>query len=104
MGYDIGAFEYNPISKISNTHFSQNLIDIYPNPFAEKLTIEIKDKTQQIHSIYFYNVYGKEIQNILITRDFRQNIVINRANLLTGIYFLSIQTGDQIIGKKVIIQ
>ena len=80
----------------------QTNIKLYPNPFHSQTTIQVnhilKDAT-----LTLYNSYGqvvKQIKNIS-----EQTIILNRDNLTSGIYFVKLTRGANIISvnKLVII-
>lgn len=70
--------------------------DMYPNPAAENLTIQLStDSNKAI--VQFYDYLGKLAQTSEVTAS---NNKINVSNLSTGIYVLKVLSGDKIGVQK----
>lgn len=78
--------------------YANNLINVYPNPFNEKFTIEIQNNFQfmEILDLNGEMIYSKEINAVNKTEQ------IELKDLADGIYFLKIKTKDQILVRKII--
>lgn len=79
----------------------ENNILIYPNPFSESATVSLNDALSGKCDLILSDVFGKEVMTIenLLNRQ-----SINRGNLVSGIYFYCVTSGDMVIsyGKLVI--
>jgi hypothetical protein len=70
-------------------------ITIYPNPFSTSTTIMINDASQiDKAELRMYNVLGKEVMNIIITR---QATTFKTSNLPSGIYFYKVTDNGKVI-------
>lgn len=67
-------------------------IKLYPNPFAETLTIQVEENN--INSIFrIYDVMGKEVMQ----RDITQTVTLMDVNLAPGIYFYKVINNSKVI-------
>lgn len=76
---------------ISQTHSTQKLITIYPNPVADELVIDIPINEWQNADIQIYSVTG---QLMLRQETTGTKTVLNLGNLPKGIYILKIATAE----------
>ncbi len=80
-----------------NTNINKNLykkLNIYPNPVNNFLKIECNN-INDIKKINVYNVMGEKV---FINKHYNNNIItINTTPLLKGIYFINIQTNNEIL-------
>lgn len=72
---------------------------VYPNPAADKISIESIDVTAEMKSIDIYDITGKRLKSINY-ETFYQTQSIDIADLPSGMYVLNIQTDKAIITKK----
>ena len=80
------------------------MLNIYPNPFSESATLEIKDYSFGVKGlkIFIYDIYGKEVLKSEIKNPKSE---IKRGNLPSGIFFYKIIETDGIFQTgKIIIQ
>ncbi len=77
---------------------SANEVMLYPNPASDMLNIMIPTDTK-VSTMNIYNVSGKLIRT-LNTNEYQN--AINVADFDTGIYFISIETENEVITKKFI--
>ena len=71
---------------------------VYPNPFNDRITVQLEATENPLHFMALYDVLGNEI--------YKQDVVTNKVaevifieprkekNLETGVYFLKVQNGD----------
>jgi hypothetical protein len=78
---------------------TDNIVNIYPNPFLSQINIDIKSSEDVQISISVYNLYGQEIYHQIHSGD---HFNIQLDNLNSGIYMCSIKTRAFIINKKII--
>lgn len=78
-------------------------LSIYPNPHLQSFTIELTlTKAEQV-SIKLVNMLGEVVNTIehtTVTGIYKKQV--NTTNLPAGIYFLSVQTQDRLLTKKLI--
>ncbi len=91
-----GVFESTDFVSVPDYDPNQmktELLDVYPNPASEEITIRIPEKIEN-SSLEIFNISGKLIQTIDL-KDFTGNTVnINVSSLKSGVYFISL-SGDQ---------
>jgi hypothetical protein len=78
----------------------RTLLEVYPNPFSEALTIMIP-KASSNNSLSIYDLLGKRIKNIknIIT----EIVYVDDWNVQPGIYFIEFKTEDQTYKRKVML-
>lgn len=104
-GFDIGAYEFNPSLNVHDNLISENLIEIYPNPLSEKLTIKINNKTLKNYTLLLFDVNGKVVRKEIINGVNGDLISIDRGNLVSGSYTINILVDNMIfLDKKLIIK
>ena len=81
-----------------NSLNSQSAPTVYPNPFANELTIKLQDKTAGI--LRLTDLQGRELL-VLETTD-KNDYTINTEQLSAGIYFLNFICGGELFAWKVI--
>jgi len=74
-------------------------IFVYPNPNSGIFTVEFSSGQPLPKAIEVYNLCGQKITSFKIEQ---KNFKIDLSNLYKGMYFLSIETMDKILIKKVI--
>ncbi len=79
---DIGAYEYQPVSQITDNDVGD--FTIYPNPVSDKLTINFPDNSE--HSAQLYDIYGKVIKSEIIV----SNQILTISDLPNGLYLIKI--------------
>lgn len=71
-------------------------IDVHPNPFNNLIKIDNKQDLE-IENITIYDIYGKVVYASVEPEE-----EIDLSNLITGVYYLSIQTHRGIYSKKIV--
>jgi len=84
-------------TSLSTEEFSENDIKIYPNPFQDELNLE---SVLTLDKITVYDLMGK----IILQHKLKQNVEhkINMGKLNTGIYLMTIESGNQKLTKNII--
>ena len=90
--YLTANFEKDP-TQVEGTESSK--ITVYPNPTRNNLTVE---SNEMIKNIRMINISGQVIKNITVDA---LNKVINVSNTEPGIYFMQIQTKENIYTKRI---
>lgn len=89
-----------PTLCIENQNLIENQIKIYPNPFSISTTLKTEFFIEN-GSLELYNSIGqkvKEIENINTNE-----IILNRENLVKGVYLLILRQNNKIIKNKAIL-
>ncbi|MFN4082251.1 MAG: M36 family metallopeptidase [Bacteroidia bacterium] len=81
----------NPVG-IAKGNVLNNLVNVYPNPFAGQINIELS-KDAYIYNIKVFNTEGKLV-NIKQVNKVSRNENINLDNLQAGLYFIEIESSD----------
>lgn len=77
-------------------------IRVYPNPASENIFVELKNIPEQMERISIYDMLGNlvtDFQNLETTL-----FVMNRKNLVSGMYVMKIKAGKAEVMKKLILQ
>ena len=102
---DLGAYEARLITGAneSNTIQISNMV-IYPNPTTNNFTLNYYLQSTSDVNISLYSITGKKLEilsNQMTPRgEYKYNI--DMTSLPVGTYFLKLQTGDEILTKKVV--
>lgn len=83
--YDIGAFESQVVTAVSNISSSGNLITLFPNPASGTLYVHASEPG---YNLTTYNMAGNKIHSFV---SHTVDTVINLKNFATGIYMLKAQ-------------
>ena len=99
---DGGCSSYQFI-KIENNLVEENLADMYPNPFAERFTLRLKNITKGLIKLSISDLQGKEIwqfeaksENALLEKEIDLN------GQAKGVYLLRVQTDEGTWTEKLI--
>ena len=102
----LNAFEIklnNLVTSVDEIKKDKESLTVYPNPTADRSTIEFNLSSAKNVNLVLRDITGKEI----LVEDFgklsagSQKIVLNAAPLTNGIYFVSIQIGEEVVTKKI---
>jgi len=74
-------------------------INIYPNPASDKIYVEWPSSNNL--SIAIYNIMG---QHVFSTKLLKEKNDINISNFSSGLYFVNVTDGNNIVIKKIIIE
>jgi hypothetical protein len=85
--------------------FEFSLSQNYPNPFNPSTNIQYAISSRQFVTIKVYDILGNEITTLV--NDYRDagiyNVQFTMHNLASGIYFYTLQAGDFVESKKMIL-
>ena len=97
-GIDIGAYEYH-IMNISGVQDIVNELNltVYPNPTTDKLKISLNSSVDENVKFKLYDLTGK----LIIKHEFNTITEINVSDLLSGMYFATIEALDQKASVKI---
>ena len=97
LGEDAGAAYFlGPLETNINT-INENNITIYPNPTSDKINFDFANN--DILQINISDITGK---TIISKTEVQQNETIDLSNFENGIYFINIQTTNEIFTTKII--
>lgn len=80
------------------------MIRVYPNPFGNETTLRFVIPNKELVKVELYNAMGKKIQILADNLNPQEeiSIVLNGANLSTGIYFCKLSTYSKIVTIKLV--
>ena len=90
---------------------SESLINVYPNPFSNDLTIDLPSvNAGDIVSVYIYNYQGQLIRKVIETETAVNSglkvnwdgMSDNNASVRKGVYFVSINVNGLNLNKQII--
>lgn len=98
---NISSIDYKTqnFSIAKETSATQNInLNIYPNPMIERATINFELQQTQVATIEIVDATGRSVYQVTDQFDAGRNTVefVNTNNLPAGMYFIKIQTADQI--------
>lgn len=93
-----GQFDYSTIEIVrTNDCHGTGTVNVYPNPVADHLTIEMTTTQVGKGQILIYNYAGKEILNFSADLENGLNTIpLATTNLQSGIYFVQIMNDGQV--------
>ncbi|KAA3616467.1 MAG: T9SS C-terminal target domain-containing protein [Calditrichaeota bacterium] len=77
----------------------------YPNPFNPETTISYSLPTAENVKVVLYNMLGQKVQTLLQSQQpaGTHKLTLNASNLVSGVYFYSIQAGNYKQTKKMVL-
>ncbi len=93
---------YSDIIAVKRKRVNEEAVTIFPNPVSEKLQILIEAENETQADFIIIDKTGRKVcQFKSVLKKGNNSILYQQAgNLPSGLYFLHIQTGSQIINKK----
>jgi hypothetical protein len=81
-------------------------VNIFPNPASSQANIEMTLGSTQNVSLHVYNMIGQDVyaKNYGSLNAGAHNFTINTSSYTSGIYFISIQSGDSKLTRKLIVE
>lgn len=83
---------------LSSTNFDVNSINIYPNPFEDKLTINTSDVPVSQYEIY--DLQGRLVKSDQIND--KTSFIIDMNDIISGIYLIQIKSDNGLSSHKII--
>ena len=107
----LAFFSRNPRTMVATSteeeHFPSEIsLDVFPNPFAERLTMEFQVQKVTSVKLTLYNVLGQKVHTIAdetaSTGPQRIEWSASEMSLPSGMYFLQLQVGEELFTKPII--
>jgi len=83
---------------IQNMTSSNNLLKVYPNPSSNYIMIEFDNSQSHNHTLKIYDNKGRLVHTIIEIKPGR--VEIEEANLISGLYFLQLETEGKLSGSS----
>lgn len=79
-------------------------LSVYPNPAQEVLFVKYESKAAGNVDVMMYDLSGRIVKEIANnqTNNFTQTIAID--NLQSGVYFLRVQSGTQVLNQRIVVE
>lgn len=79
---------------------------IYPNPFSDFTTVQFKIERNEDVTVKIFDITGKSVKQINFgnLNAGLNKVVINKENLLSGIYFVKLEAGSKVSMQKIIVK
>ena len=91
------------INQFDNITFE--LKEVYPNPVSNQAKIQFVSGTTENITFKIYNLLGEEIESQLISSSIGVNTInLNTSSYSKGIYLYSINNGNKVLTKRMIIK
>ncbi|MBR4218912.1 MAG: T9SS type A sorting domain-containing protein [Bacteroidales bacterium] len=99
--YKTKGVDKEEITDIYRTSSSDFSVDVFPNPTQGKVTLQVTSSKQTPYSIEIISPTGSLLYKI--ERITENRIVIDKTGFPSGVYFIRLNNGEQIVTKKMII-
>jgi hypothetical protein len=102
---DMGAYEWNMFVGVEEPVINEKArVSIYPNPVNDHLYIDFELESESSITLDICNVSGKRMKAISgqSVAAGAQHFELKMQDLPTGIYFLRLQAGNEVVTKKVV--
>lgn len=86
----------NDTTSVGEIHHGSTVLNVFPNPVRNQMTISAKG----MNNIKIYDIVGQEVMNVSVKVD---EITLDTEGFANGVYFVSVETANGLISKKIII-
>ena len=76
------------------------VINVYPQPAIDNLNIDIKLSNNDVNRLDLYDIRGKVLLSTVVNQN-SNNVSLDVSGLNSGIYFVKVQSKDNLYTKKV---
>ena len=97
--------EYIPVEPIAPALIAENNYKVYPVPANKMLNVEISlAELCNVASIDLFDLAGKKVASVTKASVLNEKVSIDVASLPDGIYLCRINTGNDMVSYKIVIQ
>jgi hypothetical protein len=88
---------------VNSNSINDGKVTIFPNPASDLIAIQIKDLVKENYDVILYDVTGKVVEQKTLYQG-STIVYFDTKTLYSGVYFVKIIVGDNVITKKIIIE
>jgi hypothetical protein len=88
---------------VNSNSINESMVNIFPNPASDLIAIQIKDLVKENYDVVLYDVTGKVVEQKTLYQG-STIVYFDTKTLYSGVYFVKIIVGDNVINKKIIIE
>lgn len=103
LDYASAVFEADIVNSLENSEGTA-LLNLFPNPARDYMILDITQSQAGNLSLSIYNALGKVVQTETLAGNNQTRHEISLAAYKPGVYFITIETPNQLITKKLIVQ
>ncbi|MEM6321095.1 MAG: lysyl oxidase family protein [Bacteroidota bacterium] len=92
----------NVITSDNEVVLEEKVVSVYPNPFSQSTTLSFSNPQKAIYTLVINDLSGKTVKQVPNITD--ENIVLERADLTTGLYYFQLVGEAGIFTGKLLIQ
>jgi hypothetical protein len=99
-----GKFEYSSTVVVRNNVDAANEVKVYPNPFKESVSIELRNATELTGTATLIDIQGRVVKSISLNLDkgFGAFEMSGLDELKDGVYFVKVNIGGQSYQEKLV--
>lgn len=100
-----GYTDYSKVISIQRDQVSENRVDVYPNPFNEDLSVSMILALEEAVQIQIFTAEGR----LLTTQNFTgvagsNSFMVQSDQLQSGLYYMTVQYGQELLVQKIVKQ
>jgi hypothetical protein len=88
---------------VNSNSINDGKVNIFPNPASDLIAIQIKDLVKENYDVVLYDITGKVVEQKTLYQG-STIVYFDTKTLYSGVYFVKIIVGDNVINKKIIIE
>jgi hypothetical protein len=88
---------------VNSNSINDGKVNVFPNPASDLIAIQIKDLVKENYDVVLYDVTGKVVEQKTLYQG-STIVYFDTKTLYSGVYFVKIIVGDNVITKKIIIE
>jgi hypothetical protein len=88
---------------VNSNSINDGKVNIFPNPASDLIAIQIKDLVKENYDVILYDVTGRVVEQKTLYQG-STIVYFDTKTLYSGVYFVKIIVGDNVITKKIIIE
>ncbi len=85
----------------NNEHLLDNILEIFPNPAKDKISIKFSNELKSGTNLNIYNLEGKLVKSVFLSDQLTQDIDVS--GLYRGIYLIKVGNNKLFLNKKLVL-